>query len=124
MSYVYWTAKVLKKHCLNAHHRSAERKGSPNGGQGDSFPFRRGNLLGNRSLSFPGLLTVLIPTSHLAWALKHQVIIIHCIPSMTFSAAEFHMVSVAFFYFSSMNKIFLKGTGGAGKKKKEIELLR
>lgn len=37
MSYVYWTAKALKKHCLNAHRHSAEKKGSPNGGRVTAF---------------------------------------------------------------------------------------
>lgn len=49
--------------------------------------------------SFPELLAVLIHTSHLA--LKPPVIIIHSIPIMTFSSAEFHMASVTcycFFY--------------------------
>lgn len=95
MSDIYWACKVVKKTLFECSSTLGRRegKGSPNGGRMTAFHPE------SRSFSFPELLAILIHTSHLA--LRPPVIIIHCIPSMTFSSAEFHMASVAcycFFY--------------------------
>lgn len=88
-------AKLLKKTLFECSSTLGRREGegSPNGGRMTAFHPK------SRSLSFSELLAILIHTSHLA--LRPPVIIIHYIPSMTFSSAEFHTASVAcycFFY--------------------------